>query len=99
MPAVEPQHVLGRIEIRLQRKYGHRNGERTRMPTLMPVMYALAGCGHLPYVRRPMDELGADGRRDRQAGSLVAFQDPERQVRGDQDARDEQRRQKAGCRA
>ena len=31
------------IEIRLQRKYGQRKGERTRMPTLMPVMYALAG--------------------------------------------------------
>ena len=26
------------IEIRLASAYGHRNGERTRMPTLMPVM-------------------------------------------------------------
>ena len=37
-----------RIEIRLAKKYGHRNGDRTRMPTLMPEMYALAGCSHLP---------------------------------------------------
>ena len=37
-----------RIEIRLAKKYGHRNGDRTRMPTLMPEMYALAGCGHVP---------------------------------------------------
>src|SRR5262245_56986647 len=36
------------IEMRLVRKYGQRNGERTRMPTLMPVMYALAGCGQRP---------------------------------------------------
>jgi hypothetical protein len=36
------------IEIRLVRKYGHRNGERTRMPALMPLIYALAGCGHAP---------------------------------------------------
>src|SRR3954468_18661667 len=28
--------------------YAHRNGDRTRMPTLIPVMYALAGCGHVP---------------------------------------------------
>ena len=26
------------IEIRLHKKYGHKNGERIRMPTLMPVM-------------------------------------------------------------
>ena len=26
------------IEIRLASTYGHRNGERTRIPTLMPVM-------------------------------------------------------------
>src|SRR5262245_15824362 len=39
---------LDRIEIRLPNAYGHRNGDRTRMPTLMPVMYALAGCGQTP---------------------------------------------------
>jgi hypothetical protein len=37
----------------LARTYGHRNGDRIRMPTLMPEMYALAGCGHLPYVILP----------------------------------------------
>src|SRR6185436_18786992 len=42
------------IEIRLASAYGHRNGDRTRIPTLIPVMYALARCGHRPYVRRPM---------------------------------------------
>src|SRR5688572_9113472 len=36
------------IEMRLVRKYGQKNGERTRMPALMPLMYALARCGHLP---------------------------------------------------
>src|SRR5438270_7390455 len=36
------------IEIRLASAYGHRNGDRTRIPTLIPVMYALAGCGHCP---------------------------------------------------
>src|ERR1043166_236106 len=42
------------IDTSEHKTYAHRNGERTRMPTLMPVMYALAGCGHLPYVSRPM---------------------------------------------
>src|SRR5687768_12825218 len=41
------------IEIRLPSQYGHKNGERTRIPTLIPVIYALARCGHRPYVRRP----------------------------------------------
>ena len=36
------------IEIRLRSTYGQRNGDRTRMPTLMPVMYALARCGQRP---------------------------------------------------
>src|SRR5882672_3706668 len=39
--------------------YVQRNGERTRIPTLMPVMYALAGCGQWPYVRRPMTSSAA----------------------------------------
>src|SRR5688572_3063875 len=39
---------LETIEIRLHRKYGQRNGERSRMPTLIPVMYALARCGQCP---------------------------------------------------
>src|SRR6476660_1256381 len=34
------------IEIRLASAYGHRKGDRTRIPTLSPVMYALAGWGH-----------------------------------------------------
>ena len=29
---------LERIEMNEHRKYGHRNGDRSRMPTLMPVM-------------------------------------------------------------
>jgi len=29
---------LDRIEMNEHRKYGHRNGDRSRMPTLMPVM-------------------------------------------------------------
>src|SRR5215204_588983 len=33
------------IEIRLVRKYGQRNGDLTRIPALMPLIYALAGCG------------------------------------------------------
>src|SRR6185369_8486468 len=41
------------IEMNAQSAYGHRNGDRSRMPTLMPVMYALAAYGHLPYVMRP----------------------------------------------
>ena len=36
------------IEIAEHSAYGQKAGERTRMPTLMPVMYALARCGHLP---------------------------------------------------
>ena len=40
--------------MRLVKKYGQKNGERTRMPALMPLMYALAGCGQAPYVSRPM---------------------------------------------
>src|SRR5437773_85950 len=39
--------------------YVQRNGDRTRMPTLMPVMYALAGCGHLPYVSFPITSSAA----------------------------------------
>ena len=35
------------IEIMLHSAYGQYAGERIRMPTLMPVMYALAGCSHL----------------------------------------------------
>ena len=34
------------IEIALHSANGQKAGERIRMPTLMPVMYALAGCGH-----------------------------------------------------
>src|SRR5262245_18443832 len=34
------------IDVRLARTYGQKNGDRTRMPTSMPVMYALAGWGH-----------------------------------------------------
>src|SRR6202789_899433 len=33
--------------------YGQNAGERSRIPTLMPVMYALARCGHLPVIVRP----------------------------------------------
>ena len=36
------------IDSALQSANGQYAGERTRMPTLMPVMYALAGCTHLP---------------------------------------------------
>src|SRR5690349_3286085 len=36
------------IVIALQRTYGQINGERTRMPTLMPEIYALARCGTFP---------------------------------------------------
>src|SRR3954470_20904984 len=36
------------IEIRLHRAYGQKAGERIRMPTLIPEMYALARWGHLP---------------------------------------------------
>src|SRR3954470_2899164 len=32
----------------LQRAYGQKYGERTRIPTLMPEMYALARCGIFP---------------------------------------------------
>ena len=42
------QHVLRRDRDQAAEEYGQRNGERTRMPTLMPVMYALAGCGQRP---------------------------------------------------
>src|SRR5438093_3004340 len=42
-----------RIEIAAQSPYGHNAGERIRMPTLMPVIYALAGCGHCRYSKRP----------------------------------------------
>src|SRR5512138_1077165 len=47
------------IETRLVSAYAHRNGDRTRIPTLMPVMYALAGCGQRPYVRRPITSSAA----------------------------------------
>src|SRR6185436_4555635 len=39
--------------------------------------------------------LGRERRQDRGAGSLPPLQDPERQVRRQQDARDEERRQEA----
>src|SRR6185369_7746840 len=41
------------IEIALHSAYGQKAGERIRMPTLMPVMYALARFGNLPYINRP----------------------------------------------
>ncbi len=41
------------IEIALHNAYGQKAGERTRMPTLMPVMYALARFSHLPKKMRP----------------------------------------------
>src|SRR4029453_5897404 len=34
---------LDAIEIKLASTYGQKNGERTRIPTLIPVIYALAG--------------------------------------------------------
>src|SRR5690349_16232914 len=40
------------IDSRLQMMYGHSRFDRTRMPTLMPVMYALAMCGHFPVAYR-----------------------------------------------
>src|SRR5580658_9737567 len=41
------------MERRLQSAKGQKAGERRRIPTLMPVMYALAGCGHLRRKIRP----------------------------------------------
>ena len=38
---------LDMIEIAAHSAYGQKAGERTRMPTLIPLMYALAGCTHL----------------------------------------------------
>ena len=38
---------LDMMEIAAHRAYGQNAGERTRIPTLMPLMYALAGCTHL----------------------------------------------------
>ena len=36
---------------------GHRTDDFIRMPTLMPEMYALARCGHLPQKNRPTTSL------------------------------------------
>src|SRR5436190_19527855 len=41
------------MEMKLHRMYGHNSGERIRMPTLMPEIYALARYGHLPSHHRP----------------------------------------------
>src|SRR4051794_24577389 len=44
---------LDEIDSRLHITNGHTNVERMRMPTLMPVMYALARCGQRPVTQRP----------------------------------------------
>ena len=36
------------IETTAHTRYGHTAGDRTRMPTLMPLMYALARFGNFP---------------------------------------------------
>src|SRR5690349_24968482 len=41
------------IDRTLHKAYGQNAGERMRMPTLMPVMYALARLSHLPKNIRP----------------------------------------------
>src|SRR5215813_1370908 len=41
------------IEMALHNAYGQNSGERMRIPTLIPEMYALAACGHLPVIKRP----------------------------------------------
>src|SRR5215216_1858364 len=41
------------IEITLHKAYGQNAGERSRIPTLMPEIYALARLSHLPKKIRP----------------------------------------------
>src|SRR5262245_61192531 len=40
------------MEIAEHSAYGQIAGERTSMPMLMPEIYELARCGHVPHIRR-----------------------------------------------
>ena len=61
------------------------------MPTLMPLMYALARCGHLPRKMRAKNQLGDKAGANGQQGARVTLEDAVGQLPDQQDAGDEQR--------
>ena len=92
MPAVDPQHVL--------RRDRDQAGQHVRPEKRRPHQDADTDAGDVGARRmRPAavgeprhEQLGRDRRDDGERGSRVALEDAEREVRGDENARDEDRR-------